>query len=385
MQVSKTETRFGMELKPGMSAIDAAEWDAMAGQVNPFVSHAFLLACEESGSAVTDTGWQPHHVLLRDEAGALAGVCPLYAKYHSYGEYIFDHGWADALERAGGNYYPKLLSAVPFTPATGPRLMAQSPEAQGALLQGLAQVAENAGISSVHVNFVPQSEAALAEGTNYLVRHGMQYHWQNDGYDSFDDFLAALNSKKRKAIKKERREVSETDLKMLRLTGDDIKPHHWDAFWDFYMDTSERKWGQAYLTRAFFDQLHETMRDKVLLVMAEEDGELVAGALNLIGQDTLFGRNWGCLERAKFLHFEACYYQALDFAIERGLSKVEAGAQGHHKLQRGYLPSLMYSLHWMKEPQFHKAIARYLGQERQGIAAELEALSESSPFANPAN
>ena len=375
---------FSLALQGPMAKINAADWDRLAGcnqgSGNPFVSHAFLSALEDSGCVAPDTSWQPQHALLYDDQERLVGACPLYAKYHSYGEYIFDHGWADALERAGGHYYPKLLSAVPFTPVTGPRLLCEAPEAQAALLQGLRQICERAELSSLHVNFVPAGEAALAETSDFLLRKGLQYHWHNPGYASFDAFLADLTSRKRKAIVKERQAVADSGLTLKRLSGDDIKPQHWDAFFAFYMDTSDRKWGQAYLNRAFFDLLHQRLRDQVVLVLAFDGAEIVAGALNLASATHLFGRNWGCLERAKFLHFEACYYQAIEHAIERGLTTVEAGAQGHHKLQRGYLPSETYSLHWMSHPQFHAAIDRYLVDERQGIEAEIAALMDSSPF-----
>ncbi len=373
---------FSIAIKGGLSAIDAQDWDSLATgeDENPFVSHAFLQALEESGCVAPDTGWQPQHVLLYDDQERLVGACPLYAKYHSYGEYIFDHGWADAFERAGGHYYPKLLSAVPFTPATGPRLLCQSLEAQRALLQGLRQITERAEISSLHINFVPQPNDDLLDGTDFLLRKTMQFHWQNQGYSNFEDFLSALSSRKRKAIKKERQAVLESGLTLRRLSGDDLKPQHWDAFFSFYMDTSERKWGQAYLNREFFELLHQRLRDKVMLVLAYDGTEIIAGALNLFSQSRLFGRNWGCLERAKFLHFEACYYQAIEHAIEHKLDWVEAGAQGQHKLQRGYLPRETYSLHWLSHPQFHEAIARYLEAERAGMEEEISTLMSQSPF-----
>lgn len=373
---------FSIAIKGGLSGIDPSDWDALAlrEDENPFVSHAFLQALEESGCVAPETGWQPQHVLLYDHEERLVGACPLYAKYHSYGEYIFDHGWADAFERAGGHYYPKLLSAVPFTPATGPRLLAQDVAAQRALLQGLRQITERAEVSSLHINFLPDPTDELLDGSDFLLRKSMQFHWQNQGYTSFDDFLNALSSRKRKAIKKERQAVAESGLTLRRLSGDDLKTEHWDAFFAFYMDTSDRKWGQAYLNREFFDLLHQRLRDKVVLVLAYDGTEIVAGALNLASRSRLFGRNWGCLERARFLHFEACYYQAIEHAIEHGLDWVEAGAQGQHKLQRGYLPRETYSLHWLAHPQFQEAIARYLDAERRGVEDEIAAFMESSPF-----
>ena len=364
--------------------VDPAAWDACAGDENPFVCHAFLHALEASGSAQGESGWLPQHLLVEDEAGTLLGCAPMYLKSHSYGEYVFDHAWADAYERAGGRYYPKLQSAVPFTPVTGPRLMARpgtdTAAVTSALIEGIQQVAVKLGVSTAHVTFPSEPEWRSLGAAGWLQRTGQQYHWVNDGYGTFDDFLAALNSRKRKAIKKERRAVADSGIDVDVLTGDDLKPIHWDAFFRFYMDTGSRKWGMPYLTREFFDILGDTMADRVALVVAKDGGRLVAGALNLIGKSALFGRNWGCIGDYRFLHFEACYYQAIDFAIRTGLKTVEAGAQGQHKIQRGYLPTKTYSAHWVRDPGFRDAIADFLERETDRVDWELEALSEWSPF-----
>ncbi len=371
----------------GIGLADPQEWDACAGPDNPFLSHAFLLALEESGSAIGRTGWQPSHLAALDGAGRIMGAVPLYLKNHSYGEYVFDHAWAHAYERAGGQYYPKLQCAVPFTPVPGPRLLVrpgasiQGMEAvAGALIQGMEEVARRYGVSSVHVTFPEEGDWRRLGEAGWLLREGVQYHWENRGYASFDDFLGTLNSRKRKTIRKERREVAESSVRLHSLTGADLKPEHWDAFYRFYLETADRKWGGGYLNRAFFRLLGETMADRVMLVMCEDNGEWVAGALNLIGADALYGRNWGSDGSYRFLHFEACYYRALDFAIERGLGRVEAGAQGEHKIQRGYLPVPTYSAHWVADPGFRRAIADYLRRERPGVAAEREALMELSPY-----
>ncbi|TWA60393.1 hypothetical protein FBZ82_12149 [Azospirillum brasilense] len=371
----------------GIGQADPQEWDACAGPDNPFLSHAFLLALEESGSVTGRTGWQPSHLAAVDGAGRIIGAVPLYLKNHSYGEYVFDHAWAHAYERAGGQYYPKLQCAVPFTPVPGPRLLVR-PGASihgvetvaGALIQGMEEVARRYGVSSVHVTFPEEADWRRLGAAGWLLREGVQYHWENRGYASFDDFLGTLNSRKRKAIRKERREVAESSVRLHSLTGAGLKAEHWDAFHRFYLETADRKWGGGYLNRAFFRLLGETMADRVMLVMCEDNGKWVAGALNLIGADALYGRNWGSDGSYRFLHFEACYYRALDFAIERGLGRVEAGAQGEHKIQRGYLPVPTYSAHWVADPGFRRAIADYLRRERPGVAAEREALMELSPY-----
>lgn len=369
---------------PAISAVSAPEWDACAGPENPFLSHDFLNALEESGSVRAQTGWLPRHLAVNDRDGRLAAAMPLYLKGHSQGEYVFDWGWADAYERAGGRYYPKLLSAVPFTPVTGPRLLVRPDidraRAQEILAGGIVALMNQLNVTTAHVNFVPKGDWDRLGEFGFLQRMGLQYHWHNDGYASFDAFLEALSSRKRKAIRKERRQVAETDLTIRRLVGKDIEERHWDAFFAFYMDTSDRKWGSPYLNRTFFSLLGERMAERVLLVMAERDGRPVAGALNLIGSDTLFGRNWGCIEEYKFLHFEACYYQAIDFAIERGMAKVEAGAQGQHKIQRGYLPVETYSNHLILDDGFRDAVEDFLVRERRQIAHEKALLLEESPF-----
>ena len=368
--------------------IDAAAWDALAnpeGQpYNPFVSHAFLCALEASKSVAPEAGWAPAHLLLEnacaDGDGALIGAAPLYAKGHSQGEYIFDHHWADAYARAGGRYYPKLLSAAPFTPVPGPRLLAASPSAKLNLALALQQVTGQMGASSAHVNFITEEEQALLAQAGYLPRLGEQYHWFNRGYETFEDFLGALSSRKRKAIRRERREALADGLTVRKLIGKEIEERHWNAFWLFYQDTGARKWGTPYLTRTFFRLIAESMRDDLLMIIAERDGEAVAGALNLIGGDALYGRYWGCTEDVPFLHFEICYHQAVDFAIERKLARVEAGAQGQHKIARGYEPIATRSAHWIENDSFREAIAHYLDNERDHTGAEIEALKSFTPF-----
>lgn len=360
------------------------DWDACAGPENPFLSHAFLSALEDSDSVTAETGWLPQHLVFADETDRIAGIVPLYLKGHSQGEYVFDWGWADAYERAGGDYYPKLLSAVPFTPVAGPRLLIH-PEAdhdavRDILIAGLVEITRRFNVSSLHVNFLPEEQWQAFGDAGFLQRVGLQYHWKNDDYADFDGFLAALSSRKRKAIRKERKAAAESGLTIRRLTGGMIEPRHWDAFYRFYMDTSDRKWGSAYLTREFFDLLGERLADRVLLVIAEMDGSPVAGALNLIGNTTLFGRNWGCIADFKFLHFELCYYQAIDFAIERGLEWVEAGAQGQHKIQRGYLPQYTYSAHLIPSQSFRDAVGDFLRRERMQMEYEKDALEKQSPF-----
>jgi predicted N-acyltransferase len=363
--------------------VAADAWDACAGAANPFVSHAFLKALEESGSVGAGTGWQPMHALLEDGGGTPVACAPLYAKSHSYGEYVFDHGWAEAYQRAGGRYYPKLQLCVPFTPVPGPRLLTRSDqpeETRHALARGLIEIARRMNVSSLHATFCTEADIAALSAAGCLVRTGFQYHWENRGYARFEDFLAALNHGKRKSIRKERREVAAQGVEMSILTGNQLRREHWDAFFDFYIATSDRKWGSPYLTRDFFDRLHDSLADRVALVMARHEGRWVAGALNLIGTDTLYGRNWGCSEEFKHLHFEACYYQALDFAIARGLARVEAGAQGEHKLQRGYLPVRTRSAHWLREPAFERAVADFLRRETAGIDGVIAELAAHSPF-----
>lgn len=368
-----------------ITTVDAEAWDGCAGTENPFVRHAFLAALERSGSVAAETGWLPQHLVLEAPDGRVLGCVPAYLKNHSYGEYVFDHGWAHAFERAGGDYYPKLQVSVPFTPVTGPRLLVAPGEDDAAvsriLATGLRALCERHDASSVHVTFPEEAQWALLGEEGWLQRTGHQYHWLNDGYATFDDFLAALSSRKRKAIKKERQKARESGVAIEVLTGNALTEDHWDAFFGFYMDTGSRKWGTPYLTRTFFSLLGETMADQVALVMAKDEDRWVAGALNLIGGDALYGRNWGCDGYYKFLHFEACYYQAIDFAIARGLARVEAGAQGEHKLQRGYMPTRTFSAHWIRHPGLRAAVADYLDRETQAVDGEIEALSAyASPF-----
>ncbi|WP_374300097.1 GNAT family N-acetyltransferase [Paracoccus sp. (in: a-proteobacteria)] len=363
---------------PSIAAIPPDTWDGL-GDGNPFTTHRFLLALEESGSVGRGTGWQPLHVTL-EEGGDVVAAAPLYAKSHSQGEYIFDHAWAEAYARAGGQYYPKLQGAVPFTPATGARLLAHDPAMRQSLLAGMTRVAERGGASGVHVTFCTEAEAEAGAAIGFLPRVTQQFHWLNRGYRTYDDFLGALSSRKRKDLRKERARAQDFGGTIRHLTGDDLKPHHWDAFWRFYQDTGSRKWGRPYLTRAFFDCLQQTMRDDILLVLAERDGRPIAGALNFLGPDAIYGRYWGCVEDHPFLHFELCYHQAIDVAIARGLSRVEAGAQGEHKLARGYEPVATHSLHWVGDEGFLRALADYLDRERAAMGEEIEALADFTPF-----
>jgi len=381
-----------IKLVNSIGAIPAADWDDCAGigadgVGNPFLMHAFLAALEDSGSATAETGWAPHHLAATDAAGRMIGGAPMYLKGHSYGEYVFDWGWAEAYERAGGKYYPKLQVAVPFTPATGPRLLIRpglpadrAETVRSALIGAMERVAGGNRLSSVHVTFPTEIEARALGQAGWLRRAGQQFHWENRGYGRFDDFLDALASRKRKTIRKERREVAESGVTVRPLTGGEIEPRHWDAFHRFYLATADHKWGNPYLTREFFHRIGETMADRILLVVAERGGRPVAGALNLMGDGTLYGRNWGCEGEFKFLHFEACYYQAIDFAIQHGLARVEAGAQGTHKIQRGYLPVETHSAHWIADPGFRDAVEKFLARERMHVHAEMAGLSEYSPF-----
>jgi predicted N-acyltransferase len=372
-------TGITARLADGVRSIAAAEWDACAGSGNPFVSHAFLSALEESGSVGGRSGWQPIPIVVDDADGRPAAIAPAYAKSHSQGEYVFDHGWADAWERAGGAYYPKLQVASPFSPVPGPRLLLRDESYAPALIGGLEAVVDQHGLSSAHATFVTEAQVPLFEAAGWLIRQGVQFHWANDGYTTFDDFLAALASRKRKAIRKERAAAVE-GLTIRHLIGREIEAHHWDAFWTFYQDTGNRKWGQPYLTRSFFPLLGETLGERVLLILAERDGVPIAGALNLIGDDALYGRYWGAREEVPFLHFELCYYQAIGAAIARGLARVEAGAQGEHKLARGYVPVPTWSAHYIPDPNFRRAIADFLERERAGVEAEADYLAELAPF-----
>ncbi|WP_312218717.1 GNAT family N-acetyltransferase [Brevundimonas sp.] len=376
---------FTLQVHDSIAAIGRAAWDACAvPSGDPFVSYDFLDACEGSGSAVPSEGWAARHLSLHDEDGVVIGVMPLYLKGHSQGEYVFDHSWADAYQRAGGRYYPKLLGAVPFTPATGPRFLnapgTDAATVREALLQGALTLTERLGVSSLHVNFPLEAEWRAMTETGLLPRRDIQFIWRNDGYQSFDEFLGALSSNRRKTIRRERREA-QAGLDIRVLTGAEITQAHWDAFFAFYMDTGDRKWGRPYLTRDFFARVGASMADRIALVIAFEDDTPVAGALNFIGRETLYGRQWGTLVDRPFLHFELCYYQAIDFAIARGLSRVEAGAQGDHKIARGYLPSPVYSAHFIADPALRDPVARYLEQERPAVEAEMHAMTaELSPY-----
>ncbi len=375
-------TSLTLTLHPAISEIPAADWDACAGDDNPFVSHGFLSAVEDSGSATAKTGWLPQHAVLRDESGRVVAAAPMYAKSHSAGEYVFDHGWAQAFERAGGDYYPKLQVAVPFSPVPGPRLLLRPDGGvpAGAMGDALAQACRELKLSSVHVTFCSEADwTALAEA-GWLQRLGTQFHWENAGFDDFEGFLGALSSRKRKSIRRERRDANAAGLEFVALRGSEITKPQWDAFYQFYLSTSDRKWGSAYLTRKFFTLLSERLGDAVVLMMALHGGKPVAGALNLLGREALFGRNWGCRGDWPFLHFELCYYRAIDFAIEHKLARVEAGAQGEHKIQRGYLPKPTYSAHWIAHPGLRRAIAGFVEQERLQKLDQMEALAEYSPF-----
>ncbi len=368
------------EIAAHISAIAAADWNSLTGSDNPFVQHEFLRALEDSGSVDTGTGWQPYHLLLRDATGALIAASPMYLKSHSYGEYVFDHAWADAYGHAGGHYYPKLQIAAPFTPVTGPRLLARTADHRRVLAMAAIDIAKQHRVSSLHVTFPTKSEWRLLGEIGFLQRMDSQYHWLNDGYRSFDDFLGALASRKRKAIRRERKEAVANIDAIDVVSGNDLREAHWDAFFRFYIDTGSRKWGRPYLNRQFFSLLGQAMADRVVLILARRGGRYVAGALNLRGGDTLYGRYWGAVEDHPFLHFELCYYQAMDYAIAHKLARVEAGAQGEHKIARGYLPAPTYSAHWIAHPGFRDAVAAYLERERQAVAHDMRALAEFGPF-----
>jgi len=369
------------------AAIPADVWNALAPSTNgivdnPFLDHAFFLALEESGCATRRTGWQPQHILLETEDGRPLGLMPLFLKSHSMGEYVFDHGWADAFERAGGSYYPKLQGSIPFTPVTAPKLLV--PEGNDAIRRALLTTAETLcdrlDASSVHATFVPEDEAALAVGADWLVRYDTQFHWHNQGFSSFDDFLGTMSSRHRKVVKRERRDALADGLTVKALSGDDLTEAAWDAFFEFYEDTGSRKWGRPYLNRKFFSLLGEKMADRVVLIIAYDGHTPIAGALNLRGRDALYGRNWGATRHVPFLHFEVCYYQAIDYAIAHGLKVVEAGAQGEHKLARGYEPTITRSIHHIANPGLRRAISDYLVRERASVARDQEVLDQYTPF-----
>ena len=412
-----TSSDISLEAIDSVGQIPAADWDACAnpaseqrrspstgkaailssarhsissssGTYNPFVSHAFFMALEASNSACARTGWKPRHLIARRD-GAVVGIVPCYLKSHSQGEYVFDHGWADAYERAGGRYYPKLLASVPFTPATGPRLLVRAgcdeTRVPAALADGLVGLCDATQASSVHVTFACEEEWAFLAGNGFLQRTDQQFHWRNEGYSSFEDFLASLNSRHRKAIRRERRDALANGITIHVLTGNDLTEEAWDAFFRFYMETGSRKWGRPYLTRPFYSMIGESMSRDIALIMARRDGRWIAGAINFIGSDTLFGRHWGAIEHHPFLHFEVCYYQAIDFAIRHRLKRVEAGAQGEHKIARGYLPQTTYSAHYIADPALRRAVGDYLKRERQYVAEAGRELTEAGPFRKAGN
>jgi len=383
-----------VRVEPEMAKVDAAAWDACANPdnsenesshaYNPFISHAFLSALETSGSATPQTGWAPHHLILEDGDGSALACMPCYLKSHSQGEYVFDYGWADAFERAGGRYYPKLQASIPFTPVTGRRLLVPNvPDAEKReqyLLNAAATLLDRYKASSLHLTFLTEGEWQRCGDAGLLRRMDRQFHWKNQDFATFDDFLGSLTSRKRKLIRRERRDAVANDIEIKLLTGSDIEEAHWDAFFSFYTDTGSRKWGHPYLTRDFFSLVGESMADRILLIMCEREGLPIAGALNFIGGDTLYGRYWGSFEDHPFLHFEACYYQAIDYAISQGLSTVEAGAQGPHKLARGYVPQTTYSAHLIADPSLRDAVADYLDHERTHVALENEELARHAPY-----
>jgi predicted N-acyltransferase len=383
---------INIRIEHSFTTISAARWSRLAGAsrgqastpYNPFVSHAYLSALEESGSATAETGWLGQHLLMEDADGSLRGALVCYVKSHSQGEYVFDHGWADAFERAGGRYYPKLQCSIPFTPVTGPRLLAAEETdprpVRGALAAGLKELTRRHGLSSAHVTFVPPDEMATFQRAGFLHRTDQQFHFTNEGYGSYDDFLATLASRKRKTLKRERRAAVEHGISIDWLTGSDLTESIWDQFFAFYMDTGSRKWGRPYLTRAFYTLIGERMAEDILLVMAKRDGRYIAGAINFIGGDALYGRHWGCVEDHPFLHFEVCYHQAIDFAIAKGLKRVEAGAQGEHKLARGYMPVMTHSAHFITHAGLARAVADYLERERRDVEETGEFLAEHGPF-----
>jgi predicted N-acyltransferase len=392
-----SQTSIKIRVLSALSDIAKADWDACAlpdmravsgsgetciSSYNPFISYDFLSALELSNSATTRTGWKPQHLVAEASDGTIVGVVPCYLKSHSRGEYVFDRGWAEAYENAGGNYYPKLQVSVPFTPATGPRLLTRknSAEVQQALLRALQELCSLRQASSTHITFMPESEWELAAAQGYLQRTDQQFHWENADHATFDDFLGALSSRKRKLIKRERRDAVTNGIEIVWLTGADLTEAAWDAFFAFYMETGSRKWGRPYLSREFYSLIGQTMPDKVLLVMAKRAGRFIAGAINFIGSDTLFGRHWGAIEHHPFLHFEVCYYQAIEFAITHKLRQVEAGAQGEHKLARGYLPRTTHSAHYIPDPAFRRAVADYLKRERAYVAAAGQELGNLSPY-----
>jgi len=382
-----------IEVAGAMADIPANHWDACANpeekSYNPFISHAFLKALEDSETVHPRTGWQPQHLILKNSSESIEACMPLYAKSHSKGEYVFDHGWADAFNRAGGDYYPKLVSAVPFTPVPGRRLLVRpghhADEHERLLMAGAIELTLSYNLSSLHINFLSEPEWSRSAKVGFLKRTDQQFHWQNQGYGTFDDFLTELASRKRKAVRKERAQAVENGLDIQWISGSDITEAHWDAIYDFYKDTGSRKWGQPYLNRTFFSLLGEALADRCLLIMVSRQGRYIAGALNMIGGDCIYGRYWGAVEHHPCLHFEVCYYQAIDYAIQHGLQRVEAGAQGEHKLTRGYMPTPTYSAHYISHSDFRRAIASYLADERAYIKRSREALADYGPYRKVAN
>jgi uncharacterized protein len=368
-----------VRIAPSVGSFAPEEWNALGGNDNPFVSHEFLTAMEDSGSVGPGTGWEPAPIAITDDAGRLLAAMPAYAKGHSQGEYVFDHSWADAWHRAGGRYYPKLQIAAPFTPATGPRLLLLDDSLAPHLLKGAEAVCLQNKLSSAHATFIDPAQMLLFEAGGWMPRADIQFHWFNRDYGSFDDFLGALSSRKRKDLRKERAAAVE-GLTIRHLTGADIREEHWDAFWIFYQDTGARKWGSPYLTREAFSLLGERMGDRIVLILAYDGDEAIAGALNFVGKDALYGRYWGCTREVRFLHFELCYYQAIDIAIARGLARVEAGAQGGHKLARGYEPVQTWSAHWIADPGFRAAVEYFLERARAGGASAQLYLGGRTPF-----
>ena len=369
-----------LHLAPQISAIGPDAWDACSGGNDPFTSYAFLSALEDSGCVQAETGWQPAHLHLR-QGQEIVGVVAAYLKSHSYGEYVFDHGWADAFERAGGRYYPKLQASIPFSPVNGPRLLTQDAAHVPILAQGLRAACGQAGASGAHITFQTAEETTVLEGAGFLTRRGLQFHFENRGYADFESYLSTLTARKRKNIRKERAAAANTGLRIEALSGDGLKTGHFDAFYQFYQDTSDRKWGQAYLNRTFFDLIHQRMADRLVLILAFDGNRAVAGALNFRSSTTLYGRNWGSLTDHKFLHFELCYYQAIDHALAHGLQRVEAGAQGGHKISRGYEPRLTYSSHYIEHPGLRDAVAGFLAEEQRQMQAEANYIHEHmSPF-----
>ncbi|MEE4154479.1 MAG: GNAT family N-acetyltransferase [Erythrobacter sp.] len=376
---ARDQAELTVRLAPSLGSLDKAQWNALAGEGNPFVSHEFLTALEDSGSVGKGTGWEPAPIVIQDAQGTLLGAMPSFLKSHSQGEYVFDHAWADAWHRAGGRYYPKLQIAAPFTPANGPRLLLSDPAFAPHLLKGAEALCLQNGLSSAHATFIEAEQLELFEAAGWLMRSDLQFHWSNQNYADFDAFLDTLSSRKRKNLRKERAAAVD-GLRIERLSGEDIRPDHWQAFWIFYQDTGARKWGTPYLTREAFSLIGERMGDRIVLFLAYDGDEPIAGALNFLGSDALYGRYWGCTRDVRFLHFELCYYQAIDLAIELGLSRVEAGAQGGHKLARGYEPVKTWSAHWIADPGFREAVADYLELERRGVASDQLALNTRTPF-----